>query len=82
MAPTQVWLAQQVRGYQMLQALGLCGVLALLRLERGTYRRGAVIWFGAILLAMMLTHYFALGACAAMGLYAVIRLRGRAAGMR
>jgi len=76
-APTQVLLAQQVRGYMLLEALGMGAIVALLVLERGEKA-----WFFAAatmalcVLGMMLTHYFAIGAAAAMGVWALIRLRG------
>jgi hypothetical protein len=76
-APTQVFMAQQVRGYMLLQALGMGAVVALIRLERA--KRA---WFFAAasmavcVLGMMLTHYFAIGAAVAIGIYVLMRLRG------
>lgn len=75
-AAQQIYHAQQARGYTLLTALGLGACLALVRMQRlgpGFWR--AVALFGCTLGAMM-THYFALGALAGLGIYAVLRLRG------
>ncbi len=76
-SPTQVWIGQQVRGYALLQAVGMAAVLALVRLERRP-RAGAFAALGLGVLALMLTHYFAIGGALAIGIYALVRLRGRA----
>lgn len=78
-APAQVFMAQQVRGYDLLLALSMAALYIVVRIERtGRASAGAAVGLGLCFLSMMLTHYFALGACAAIGLYAVIRLRGAA----
>jgi hypothetical protein len=75
-APTQVFMAHQVREYDQLAALGMAAVLLLTSIERNPRARP---WhfagLGLCVLAMMLTHYFAIGACAAMGVYVLIRFR-------
>ncbi|WP_428940678.1 glycosyltransferase family 39 protein [Fontivita pretiosa] len=76
-APTQVLLAQQVRGYMLLAALGMGAIVALLGLERGA--RASLVAAASMalcVLGMMLTHYFAIGAAAAMGVWVLLRLRG------
>ncbi len=129
-APMQVFLSEQVRGYNLLQAIFMAALLALVRLEQafnesvtlssapspspGTPGEGrgeggpkdeggrmkdeeaarcvlpaaccpysfilhpSSLLLGFAVLGMMLTHYFAVGGCAAIGLYVLIRLRGRA----
>lgn len=57
-------------------ALGACAATA--RLERRGASAPRCAALGLCALGAMLTHYFALGACVAVGLYAAIRLRGRA----
>lgn len=77
-APNQVYLAQQVRGYAMVQCLGVGAMLAVLLMETANRPRAShFILLGATTLAMMLTHYFAIGGAVAIGLYVLIRLRGR-----
>lgn len=85
-APAQVLLSQQVRGYPLVQALGMGAVVALVGLEKApspqpphASRKGrvAAIALGLCVLGMMLTHYFAIGVAAAIGIYILLRLRGR-----
>jgi uncharacterized membrane protein len=73
----QIEIAQEARSYPQLLFLGLCCCDALVRIERfgATLRR--LISLGIALVAFMLTHYFAVGAVAAISIYAVIRLRGK-----
>jgi hypothetical protein len=75
-APTQIFLAHQVREYMLLQMLGMAALFALLRMEKSN-RHGAAIVLGICVLAMMLTHYFAIGAAIAIGVYVLIRFRGK-----
>jgi hypothetical protein len=75
-APTQFWAGEQVRGYSMLQAVGMASVLVLLWLEKSPTIRAAAA-LGLCVLALMLTHYFAIGGAIAIGAYACIRFRGR-----
>jgi 4-amino-4-deoxy-L-arabinose transferase-like glycosyltransferase len=74
-APTQILLARQVREYMLLQMLAMAALLALLRIEKSNHR-GNVIALGLCVLGMMLTHYFAIGAAVAIGVYVLMRLRG------
>jgi hypothetical protein len=76
-APTQVFMASQVREYDQLAAISMAALLALISLERAPRAR----WYHLLLLSlcvlgMMLTHYFASGACLAIGCYVLIRFRG------
>lgn len=76
-APTQVFLAQQVRGYELLLVLGMGAMLALARLEKSPRTSlGSIAALGICVLGMMLTHYFSAGICVALGIYVLIRLRG------
>ena len=78
LAAPQVLYGQEARDYSMVLAISLATCLALLGIER----RGPSAWrlaaVGAGTCAMVLTHYFAAAAAAAMGLYALVMLRGRA----
>ena len=78
LAGAQITYAQEARNYTMLLALTLAACDALVRIEKrgaGTWRAAALC---ASLLAMMLTHYLAFPAVGALGLYALLRLRGPA----
>jgi uncharacterized membrane protein len=72
----QIDIAQEARGYSLLILLGLgcCDVLVRIVFSRATLRRLFFLVF--MLTAMLLIHYFAAGAFAALGVYALIRLRG------
>lgn len=73
----QLDFAQEARSYPMLMFLCLAAADALLRIERrGTsWLRLALLAFA--LAAAELTHYFAAPAIGVLGIYAIIRLRGR-----
>ena len=78
----QVHYAQEIRPYALLMALGMGAMNALVRLEMGdpAQRRRWWMWqvvLGVMLVAMALTHYFAAGALLSVGVYVLIRLRGR-----
>lgn len=68
--------AQQVRGYSMATAAVALAVLAVAELEAGGSRRrwGAVLAFAAG--AALLTHYYAAGALAGLGIYCLAAQRG------
>lgn len=78
-APNQVYIAQQVRGYAMLQMLGAMTLLAAASVETSVRPR---VWGIAMValgvLGMMLTHYFAAGAAIGIGVWAMHQLRGKA----
>jgi uncharacterized membrane protein len=77
LASPQIELSQEIRPYTLLVLLGCGACAALLRIEvhgSNRLRVGAVF---ACVLAMMLTHYYAIGAVAAIFLYSQIAMRGR-----
>lgn len=69
--------AQDVRGYTMLEAILLLAAMALLRLRGRTSSWPGAALVGLGTLALMFTHYFAAGACAAIALGAITLLRGK-----
>lgn len=77
-APTQIYLAQQVRGYDQLAAFGMLAVYCLVRIERDEKSsRKHTVFLGLAVLGTMLSHYFAVGACLAMAVYVLLRFRGK-----
>lgn len=77
-SPTQILLSQEVRAYPMLAGLTGCAMVIAARIETRGFSRWRAAVLATAMLAMMLTHYFALGPCLALAAWAVIRLRGRA----
>jgi uncharacterized membrane protein len=73
----QLDIAQEARSYPLLILLGIgsCDVLERMVLAGATRRR--LFLLCSLLAAMLLTHYFAAGAFAGLGVYALIRLGGR-----
>jgi uncharacterized membrane protein len=72
----QIELSQQVRGYTLAIAMSLAATSALLRIEKkATWLR--ILALGASVLALMLVHYVNITVCAVLGIYALIRLRGK-----
>jgi hypothetical protein len=73
-----VHYSQVTRSYTMLVFLGLLAAWCITRIERD----GPTLWRLILLFiatwTMAMTHYFAAGALAGMGLYVLIRLRGSA----
>jgi 4-amino-4-deoxy-L-arabinose transferase-like glycosyltransferase len=78
LAGPQIQYAQEARNYTMLLALTLAACDALVRIEKRGPSRWRAAALGASLLAMMLTHYLAFPAAAALLTYALVRLRGPA----
>ncbi|HVT90326.1 MAG TPA: glycosyltransferase family 39 protein [Tepidisphaeraceae bacterium] len=78
-APTQAWVDQLVRGYAMLQMVGMATVLALVMLktspDKSAIKSAAL---GVLALAMMLTHYFAIAPLLGVGVFVLIGLRSKA----
>ena len=74
----QIHYGQEGRMYALLLALLLASCAVLVRLEKRGPSWGRAALLGACLLAMMLTHYFAVAPCAALAVYAAARIRGRA----
>jgi uncharacterized membrane protein len=76
LAQPQIEYAQEAKHYALLQAMALAACLALVRIEKRGGSTGRYIWRGLTVLAMLFTHYFSIGVIGALGLYALIRLRG------
>jgi hypothetical protein len=77
-AGPQIQFAQEMRGYMLLMAAG-CGAMnavVRIKLHGPTTRRLAALV--VCLVAMELTHFFAVGAAAGLAAYAIIALRGAA----
>jgi hypothetical protein len=75
-AGAQIELAQDVRPYALLILLGVCAIDALVRIERFSVTRPRVFALAGFIFAMLLTHYFAIVAIAALLFYALIVTRG------
>lgn len=81
-SPTQILLSQEVRAYPMLMGLACIALAVAARIETRGFTTLRAAALATAMLAMMLTHYFALGPCLAIAAWAAIRLLGRAlAGM-
>ncbi len=78
LAVPQVGYAQEVRNYtiQLVFALAAAGVLLRIERDGTTWQRLTGLTLCA--LALVLSHYFALGAVLALGAYAMLRLGGPA----
>jgi hypothetical protein len=76
-SPTQILLSQELRAYSMLTGLTSAAVLAAVRMEMHGVTTRRAIALGMCMLAMMLTHYFAIGPCVAIALWAGRRFRGQ-----
>ena len=76
-AGPQIQFAQEARSYMLLVTLGLAALDALVRIEEDGPSNWRLIALGASVLGTMLSHYFAIAPCAAIGAYTLIRLRGR-----
>lgn len=77
LAAPQITYAQEVRSYALLLALGAAACVALVRIEKIGPSWGNVTALALAALGMALTHYFAFGALAALGIHALLRLRGK-----
>jgi hypothetical protein len=77
-AGAQIQLSREARAYALVLLLSLLACDALVRIER--FGPSAARWAGltASAIGVMLSHYFAYSMIGALGLYALIRLRGRA----
>ena len=76
-APSQIYLSQQVRGYAMAQMFA-CGVIAaVVRIESLGPNRWRLIALALAAAALALTHYFGILALLAIALYVLVRLRDR-----
>lgn len=77
-ATPQIDYARQNRNYTMELAMALAAADALVRIERFGVSRWRVAGLAAATLATLLTHYFCIGFLGALGIYALLRLRGQA----
>jgi Dolichyl-phosphate-mannose-protein mannosyltransferase len=77
LAAPQIQYAQETRSYALLLAEGMIAAAAVARLQqRGpTFIRAAILALAVT--AMAITHYFAIGAIAALVIYTIIYLKGR-----
>lgn len=73
----QIYLATEIRGYAMMAGLTAAAIWLMVRVEvlGPTARRGVLL--GLLTLPMALTHYFAIGACVAVGVFILLRFRAR-----
>jgi 4-amino-4-deoxy-L-arabinose transferase-like glycosyltransferase len=77
LAEPQVEHARLVKNYALLLALVLAAADALVRIEKLGITRSRFAALMLTVLATLLTHYFCIGAIAALFIYAAVRLRGR-----
>ncbi|HEY1923301.1 MAG TPA: glycosyltransferase family 39 protein [Tepidisphaeraceae bacterium] len=77
LAQPQIQYARETRNYTWLIACALLAVDALIRIEKfgPSYSRLAALTIG--ILATPLTHYFGIGILIGLGIYALLRTRGR-----
>ena len=78
LAIAQIDFAQDARNYSLLIFLCLAACDALVRIESFGARSGPLLALALLSTAAFLTHYFAAGAIAAMGIYSLARFRGHA----
>lgn len=76
-AGPQIWFGQETRSYAMLTTVSLAAALALVLIQKRSPSWWRAILLSFLLLCMPLTHYFSFGVLLALGLYMVLRLRGR-----
>jgi hypothetical protein len=75
-AQAEIRYGQEARSYMLLTLFVLLAADALLRVERDglSVRRGLAL--AAAMLAVVLTHYYGVAGCVALGAYVLIRFRG------
>ncbi len=76
-APVQIVLSQQVRPYTLLQFIGLIAGAILISIEHKKWSWPKLLFLTLVLIALALTHYFAMGLIAAFGIYSLLKLRGK-----
>jgi hypothetical protein len=76
LASPQILYAQEAKHYALLQAMALSTCLALVRIEKKGTSRARLLTLGVGIVAMLFTHYLSVAVIAALGLYALLRLRG------
>jgi uncharacterized membrane protein len=72
-----IQIGQEIRNYPLMILACLAAAAVLLRIERFGVTRTRLILLGIATLAALFTHYFVAPALAAMGIYALLRFRGR-----
>lgn len=77
-AGVQIDYAQEARSYMLLQTALLGTGVAMLRIEHRGDNWTRIVAFGFCAATSALTHYLAIPLLGAMGVYALLRLRGRA----
>jgi hypothetical protein len=77
LAPMQIEHARLTRNYALLLLVGLAAADVLVRIEKFGLTRRRLWGFALAVLAVPLTHYFGVGAMGALGIYALIRLKGK-----
>ncbi|HWB52950.1 MAG TPA: glycosyltransferase family 39 protein [Tepidisphaeraceae bacterium] len=77
-AGPQIYFAQTARNYAMWMMLAMAAIWIELAIEKNGPTLVRLTALAICTLAMLLTHYFAALSVAAMWLYALLRLRGRA----
>jgi uncharacterized membrane protein len=76
-AGPQIVYAQETRPYALMLLLGLICIALVRRIERRGPTAPSCVVLGILLLSLLLTHYFAIGALVAIFAYAVCFTRGR-----
>jgi hypothetical protein len=77
LAPGQIYLAQQVRGYAMTQLLACGALAAMARFDRNGFTRWRMAALTVCATGLALTHYFGVITDLSLGAFACVRLRGR-----
>jgi uncharacterized membrane protein len=70
-------IGQEIRNYPLMILACLAAAAVLLRIERSGATPARLILLGIATLAALFTHYFVAPALAALGIYAMVRFRGR-----
>jgi hypothetical protein len=76
-AGTQIQMSREARAYALVLLMSLLACDAIVRIERFGPTAARLVGLGSASVGVMLSHYFAYGVIVALGLYAVIRFRGR-----
>ncbi|MFT3784996.1 MAG: glycosyltransferase family 39 protein [Tepidisphaeraceae bacterium] len=74
---SQSWIGIQIRGYAVVLAFCCALLWVIARIETLGPSRLRTLGATLLILALMLTHYFAVAACAVAAIYLLVVLRGR-----
>jgi hypothetical protein len=77
-APVQVHLGTEIRGYAMAMAMTATAVWLIVRIEQSGATVRRVLALGGLTLPLMLTHYLAAGSCLAIVVWGGLRLPRKA----